>query len=87
MNLPQTVDVELTLGATVTITQEVMDGIKEQYPDLWETATRMNDPEMIARAMVYASINPGLYVDNDFEDIWDGVADLRGLINRLELDA
>lgn len=84
MKLPQTVDVELTLYATVTVTQEVLDGIQDQYPDLWEQGK--DDPEMIAKAMVYASVNPSLSTHNDYEDIWDGVADLKGLIRDLEID-
>lgn len=84
IRVPQTVPVELTLSATVTITQEVLDGILDQYPELFEAGK--DDPEMIARAMVYASINPSLYTHNDHEDIWDGVCDLQGLIKNLELD-
>jgi hypothetical protein len=83
VNVPQTVAVELTISATVTITQEVLDGIREQYPDLWEAGK--DDPEVIAKAMVYASVNPGLSYINDHEDIWDGVANMRGLIWGLEL--
>lgn len=85
MKLPQTVDVEMTLYATVTITQEIVDGIKDQYPGLWEEGK--DDPEVIAKSMVYASVGGQCSGSNEnYEDWWDGVGDMRGLIKDMELD-
>jgi hypothetical protein len=83
LKLPQTLDVEMTLYATVTITQEMVDGIKDQYPGLWEEGK--NDPEVIARAILYASVGRYCEGDNNYEDNWDGVGDMRGLIKGMEL--
>lgn len=84
MTLPQTIDIELTLSARVTVTQEVLDGIADQYPDLYEAGK--DDAEVIARAMLYASVNPRIMYNNTrFSDIWDGVAEMQGLITDVEL--
>jgi hypothetical protein len=78
------ISVDLTLYADVQITDEVCEGIKEQYPVLWEEGK--DDPEVIARAMVYALINPRIPYQSYPNDIWDGVADLDGLITNIELE-
>lgn len=84
MTLPQTIDVELTLSARVTVTQEVLDGIEDQYPDLYEEGK--DDVEVIARAMLYASVNPRIpYSNKTYSDIWEQVAEMQGLINDIEL--
>ena len=84
LKFPLTVPVEMTLAAIVTVTQEVADGIADQYPDAWRE--NQHDPEELAKMMLYASVNPRIPADNaNFEDIWDGVADMRGLIKAVEL--
>lgn len=80
----QTVSVELTLRAEVTVTPEICEGIADQYPQLWAEA--QNDPEAIARAMLYASAS-GATGGNEFsDDWWDGVGNMRGLIRNARLE-
>lgn len=82
--LPITIDVEMTLYATVTVTEEMVEGIKDQYPGLWEEGK--DDPEVLAKAILYASIGPYCQGSNEYhEDWWDGVGDMKGLIKDMEL--
>jgi len=81
---PQTVEIEMTLSATVQITQEILDGIAEQYPDTWKL--HMDDPEEIAKLMLFASVGDFCSGSNaHFEDVWDGVGNMQGLITEMEL--
>ena len=84
MDLPIKVGVDLTLYAAVEITKEICDGIADQYPELWDRIK--DDPEEIARSMVFASIGSNIYYSNeDFEDWWDGVGNMQGLITGVEV--
>lgn len=82
--VPVTLPVELTLRADVTLTQEVLDGIKEQYPEYWEWAK--DDPEDLAAGVLYALVNPRIPYRSSSEDCWDGVAWLGGLVNNAVLE-
>jgi hypothetical protein len=80
----QTVSVELILCAEVTVTPEICEGIAEQYPQLWAEA--QNDPEAIARAMLYASASRVTGGNEHYEDWWDGVGNMQGLIRNTRLE-
>jgi hypothetical protein len=78
------VEVEMTLAARVTLTQEILDGIADQYPDAWKE--HKDDPEELAKMVLYASVGPYCQGSNEgFEDWWDGVGDMKGLIYDKEL--
>lgn len=75
--------VELTISAMVEVTDEVKEGMKEQYE---ASDDALSNDEYVARAMLFASINPRLPVTNVHEnDYWDGVANMRGLITQINL--
>jgi len=84
MELPITVDVEMSLFATVTITEEICMGIKDQYPETW--ARVVGDPEEIAKLILYASVGRYCQGNNDYDDVWDGVGDMAGLIKNMDLE-
>jgi hypothetical protein len=83
------ITVELSLYADVEITDEICNGIAEQYPDWWER--NKNDPEEIASAMVFAIVNPRIPCNtipssfNPEQWWWDGVGSLDNLITNIEL--
>jgi hypothetical protein len=84
MKLPMDVEVEMYLTARVTLTQEIVDGIADQYPEAWRQYE--DDPEELARMVLYASTNPCFTSSNEhFEDWWDGVGNMQGLIHEREL--
>lgn len=84
MKLPQTVEVEMTLYAQVTLTQEILDGIADQYPDAWKE--HKDDPEELAKMVLYASVGRYCRGSNEHhEDWWDGVGEMRGLIKDMDL--
>jgi hypothetical protein len=75
--------VELTVSAMVEVTDEVKEGMKEQYGYVDNILT---DDELVGRAMLFASINPRLPRTNfHSDDFWDGVANMRGLITEINL--
>lgn len=82
--VPKKVSVELTITADVTITQELCDGIADQYEKFWDQAK--NDPEELAKSVLYALVNPGLPHRAYPDDYWDGVACLDGLVENIELE-
>lgn len=85
VNLPQTIEVEMTLFAKVTITQEICEGIADQYPEFWQK--NKEKPEEIAKSILFASVGGYCTGSNKhYEDIWDGVGDLKGLIEEMELE-
>lgn len=84
MRLPLKVEVTMELTATVTLTQEVLDGIADQYPGSWEM--HKDDPEELAKMVLYASVGPTCRGSNaHHEDWWDGVGNLQGLIHDMDL--
>ena len=84
LKLPMKVEVEMSLFATVEITQEICDGIADQYPDSWDAY--QENPEEIAKMILYASVNPYIHSSNkNYEDWWDGVGNMQGLITEMEL--
>jgi hypothetical protein len=75
--------VELTISANVEVTDEVKNGMKEQYG---YTDKDLENDELVGRAMLFASINPRLPRTNfHSDDFWDGVANMRGLITEINL--
>lgn len=83
-DLSKVYEVELTINAKVKLTQDLLNGIADQYPDLWEKGK--NDPEELAKAAVYALINP--HVGRAYkQDYWDGVVEtLHGIVLEASLD-
>jgi hypothetical protein len=81
----QKASIEMTIYADVQITDEICEGIADQYPDLWERIK--NDPEEIACVMLGASdLTASARGSNeDIEDWWDGVGKMQGLITNVEL--
>ena len=67
----------------VEVTDDVKIGMREQYN---ASDKLLADDELVARAMLFASINPRLSATNaHYDDFWDGVANMRGLITDIEL--
>ena len=81
--VPMTLEVELTVIARVTLTQELLNGIADQYPNLWESGK--DNPKELAQAAAYALLNP--HVGRVYEeDYWDGVVEtLHGIVTEMEL--
>ena len=83
LTAPATYEVTLTITAKVTVTDEILEGIKDQYPGLYKNIQR--DPEAAATAMLFASLNPSISGNEYNDDWWDGVGNMRGLIKDVEL--
>lgn len=81
--VPQILEVDLMVYGKVKLTQELCDGIADQYPDFWDRSK--DDPEELARAVLYAFLGH-LPPYATKEDYWDGVACLDGLIMDVELE-
>ncbi|NGP58174.1 hypothetical protein FLT15_07145 [Paenibacillus thiaminolyticus] len=76
------ITVEMTIKANVKVTPEVKEGLRREYG--CSEKTLQND-EWVAKAMLYAYLNPKL-ADCTYEFIWDGVANLNGLIGNIEME-
>ena len=92
----ETYRVSLDVSAEVTITKKMVVKYVEQYVryDNQKGKERMvnnilNDIESkkeLAQKVLYAFVNPNLPIDSDGHDYyWDGVANLKGLIKRIEV--
>ncbi|MCY9530558.1 hypothetical protein M5X04_14645 [Paenibacillus alvei] len=74
--------VSLTINADVNVTEEVRNGLKEQYG--WSDE-KVKDDELVAKTLLYAYLNPRIPNKCDEECYWDGVANMNGLIVDIEL--
>lgn len=76
-------EVELTVRMKVTVTDEVRNNINEQYPK----SMQGKDDQYIAEAMAYAWLNPRVPLGGsvDYDTYFDGVCNLNGLLNDMEV--
>ena len=79
--------IRMEVSANVEVTDEIKQGLKEQYG--WTDAQIADDHE-VAKAIMYASLNPTLSsweVSNHMsDDNFDGVGNMKGLISNVNLD-
>lgn len=88
---PKVIEVELYLKVKVIVegdaVEEIKSGMIEQYN---YTSHEVNDDGILAKAIVYASLNPTIsswVVANKLKpDYWDGVGNMQGLIKKAELN-
>lgn len=81
--LDKEIEVELVITAKVKVTAAFRVGVMEQYN--WPKEEAFDD-EKLAKAMLYADLNPRFPSAILNDRFWDGVGNLKGLIKNMKLE-